>query len=479
MAEENVFFLPVKDFCRREVFTCAPEETVLAAAERMREKNISGLVVCEGGVPTGIITDRDLRNKVVSRGGDPRSLAVSSIMSAPLIVVDEGEALFEALHRMSRHRIHRVGVVDGAGRLTGILTDSDILRLQTRSPHQMVRDIEEAGGLEDLKVLHGRVQNLVVHLTGTGVRTPDLVRMISHLNDQILLRLIALLKKERFADLTERFAFVVLGSEGRQEQTLTTDQDNALVYADDLTGAELERLEAFSRELIDALIAIGVPPCPGGIMAKNEPWRRSLRGWTTVLDRWLATPLSEHILQTSMFSDLRTLHGDHSLERSLKAHLTARLGNESVFLVRMAANVLRFPPPLGWFGRIKVEKRGEHRGLLEVKKAGIFPITEGVKVLALESGILDGGTRERIDRLLGAGVLKKTDAEDLKAAFDFLVYVRLRSQVEAIRGGREPTNYVCLDHLNRMERGRLRLALEQVRVFQGFLKRRFRLDLVR
>lgn len=479
MAEEGVFFLPVKDFCRRQVVTCSPDDRLVAAAATMRELNISSVVVCADGAPIGVVTDRDLRNKVVSRGEDPRSLAVRQVMQAPLITVGEEDFLFEALYRMSRHGIHRVGVVDAEGRLTGIVTDSDILRLQTRSPQQMVREIEEARSLEELKELQARVQNLVVHLAGTGVATRDLVRLISHLNDRILLRLIALLRAERFADLTERFAFVVLGSEGRREQTLTTDQDNAIVYADDLTAAEVQRLEAFSRELIDALIAVGVPECPGGIMARNEAWRRSLAGWTEVLDHWFANATSENILNVSMFSDLRTIYGDLSLEQALKARVAGRLRRDPAFLMRMAGNVLRFAPPLGWFGRIKVEKKGEQRGLLDVKKAGIFAITEGVKVLALEAGAMDGGTRERMHLLVAARVLDREQAEDLEASYNFLVVLRLRAQEEAIRDGRKPTNHLALEQLNRMEKGRLRLALEGVGSFQDFLKRRFQLDLVR
>jgi CBS domain-containing protein len=479
MAEAGVFFLPVKDFCRRQVVTCSPEDRVVDMATTMRERNISSVVVCEDGAPTGIVTDRDLRNKVVSRGEDPGALAVRQIMNSPLITVGEEDFLFEALYRMSRHGIHRVGVVDTAGRLTGIITDSDILRLQTRSPQQMVREIQEARNVAELKKLHARVQNLVVHLVGTGVATRDLVRLISHLNDRLLLRLIELLRAERFGDLPQRFAFVVLGSEGRQEQTLATDQDNAMVYADELSPAERGRLEEFSRELIDSLIAIGVPPCPGGIMAKNAVWRRSLSGWTEILNQWLGNAVSENILKGSMFFDLRTLYGDPSLEAALKAHVAERLHRDATFLVRTAANVLRFPPPLGWFGRIKVERKGAQDGLLEVKKAGIFAITEGVKVLALESGILYGGTRERLRDLVTASVLSPEAADDLEASYNFLVFVRLRGQVDAIRRGQEPTNLIALDQLNRMEKGRLRLALEGVRSFQEFLGRHFHLDLVR
>ena len=477
MADPNIFFLPVGEFSCREVVTCSPDDELVAVAALMRRRNISSVVVCREGAPAGIVTDRDLRNKVIAAGTDPNGLRVAEVMNAPLISIGEDDFLFEALYRMSRHGIHRVVVVDSSGRLTGILTDSDILRLQTRSPQQLIRDIEEAESVAELKDLHRRIQDLVLHLVATGVATRDLVRMIAHLNDQLLLRLIALLRASAFADLSDRFAFVVLGSEGRQEQTLTTDQDNAIIYADGLGPAEVERIEAFSKVLIEQLISIGVPACPGGIMACRPEWRRSLAGWTRVLDHWLANATPENVLKGSMFFDLRTLSGDSALEEQLRAHISTRLKQDSAFLVRTAANVLRFSPPLGWFGRIRLEKEGEHRGQLDLKKAGIFAITEGAKVLALEAGILKGGTRERLAALVAAKVLDRKLVEDLEASFNFLVFMRLRSQVAALRAERAPDNYLALDQLNHMERGRLRLALEEVGSFQDVLRLHYQLDL--
>jgi CBS domain-containing protein len=191
---------------------------------------------------------------------------------------------------MSRQRIHRLVVVDGQGKLSGIITDSDIIRLQSHSPHQLVLDIEKARDFEELKTVYARIQSLVLHLSGSGTKTRDVVRMIAHLNDQILLRLIALMRQDRFSDLPERFAFVVLGSEGRGEQTLLTDQDNAIIYGDELGADEIRKIEEFSQVLIDSLIAIGIPPCTGGIMANNKEWRRSLGKWSDQLDRWLQAP---------------------------------------------------------------------------------------------------------------------------------------------------------------------------------------------
>jgi CBS domain-containing protein len=294
-----------------------------------------------------------------------------------------------------------------------------------------------------------------------------------------LIRLIDLLRQERYPDLPDGFAFIVLGSEGRQEQTLTTDQDNAIVYSDSLTPGEIEKLEAFSEDLIDTLISLGVPPCPGGIMAKNSFWRRSLSGWKDVLDRWLTNSGPKNLMNGSMFFDLRTLYGDPELEKSIKHYIASYLSRDASFLARTAKNVLRFKTPIGMFGRFKLEKDGPHRGKMDIKKSGIFAITEGVKVLALEAGNLEGGTLDHISDLAKKGVLSGDLSGDLEASFNFLVSLRLRGQVSSIESDKEPSNFIGLDQISHMEQARLRLAFEAVRSFQEYLELHFQLDFVR
>ncbi len=479
MAEESLFFRPVKDFCQHSVVTCSPDDALVKVAEIMRAKNISSMVVCDNRLPSGIMTDRDLRNKVVAAGADPSTLTVRAVMNSPLSTIGESDPLYEALYRMSRQGIHRLAVVDGKGKLSGIITDSDIIRLQSHSPHQLVLDIERTKSLDEVKSVYTRIQALVLHLSGTGTSTREMVRMIARLNDQILLRLIALLCEERFPDLPERFAFVVLGSEGRGEQTLLTDQDNAIVYGNDLTPGEIARIESFSQELIDALVAIGIPPCPGGIMAKNKEWRRSLSKWQEQLDRWLQAPTPNHVLSCGTFMDIRTIYGDSSFEQDLTAQLYTHVQRDKLFLMRMVENTLRFVPPIGWFGKIKGEKDGEHSGMLEIKKAGIFAISEGVKALAIQAGKLKGSTHQRLEALVKDKVINRKMAENIAESFDFLVLMRLRGQVEAVREGRKPDNYIPLEHLNMMELGRLQIALKGVETFQEFIKGHFSLHLLR
>lgn len=479
MPEESIFFLPVKDYCRRELITCHLDDRVLEASIVMRDKNISSLIACDDkNEPIGIMTDRDLRNKVVAGGLEPSATLVREIMNAPVIAVNEEDTLFEVLYQMSRHRIHRVGVVDRDNRLIGIINESDIIRLQNRSPQKLLRGIDEANSVAELKIIHDDTEQLIIFLNRNGVRTKDLVRLISLLNDQITLRLIQILRQQRFPDLPTGFAFLVLGSEGRREQTLKTDQDNAIIHADGLPAEELTLIKEFSVTLIDALIDIGVPECPGGIMAKNDFWHRSLSAWRTALDSWIAIPSGENILNFSMFSDMRTLWGDNSLEQQLREHVIQCARENGIFLAHMAANVCRFDPPLGFFGGLKTEKHGEHAGQLDLKKAGIFALTEGIKTLALELGVLGGSTHDKLQFLEQQGVLDSKQAGDLAATFSQLSFFRMREQINAAAAGRRPDNFIAPASLDRVEKGRLQIALEVVHSFQSTLRAHFNLSML-
>jgi CBS domain-containing protein len=479
MYEESAFFLPVRDHCHRDLTTCHLEDPVLHAAVIMRDQGIPSIIACsDSGEPVGIMTDFDLRCKVVAGGLDPRVARVQEVMTTPVIAVQEEDTLFEALYQMSRNRIRRIGVVDADNKLVGMIHETDVIRLQNRSPQKLLRAIDEAPSISALRKIQADTEELVIFLTRAGVRTKDLVRLIAMVNDQLALRLIAILQREQYPELPEGFAFLVLGSEGRREQTLKTDQDNAIIYRDRLSSEKIRQIEAFSHTLIAALIEIGVPECPGGIMARNEFWRRSLSGWQGAIDDWVTVPSGENILNFSMFSDMRTLWGDPSLEQDLRAHIVLRAKENGLFLARMAQNVCRFMPPLGFFGGIKAQKQGEHAGKIDLKRAGIFALTEGIKTLALEAGILGGSTRDKLHQLGELDILEEQQVNDLEAAFTLLSFFRLRGQVDATAEDREPDNFISPTSLNRVEKARLQIALEVVRTFESTLKSHFQLNLL-
>ncbi|MHB8766722.1 MAG: DUF294 nucleotidyltransferase-like domain-containing protein [Deferrisomatales bacterium] len=476
--DESFFFVRIGDVSRPGVVTCRPDDSLAAVVAAMAEKNISGIVVCRDDRPVGMITDRDFRNQLQAICGGLGSLTAASIMTSPLVTVSDGDYVFEAIYKMARHNIHRLVVVDHAGCLKGILTDTDLINLQTTTPLYLNTEIRAAATLADLRAVNRRLAEVVSFATRTGARTRDLVRLISHFNDAITEQAIEILRRTRGLELPEGAAFLALGSEGRREQTLRTDQDNAAVYRDDLGPEGEAALEAFCVALVDALAQIGVPLCTGGTMASNPAWRRSLSGWTRELDRWLGSPTAENMVQFGVFQDLRTVAGDPGHEQALKEHLVAAVGRHTLFLAQVAKNILRFPPPLGWFGRIRLETSGEHKGELDLKKAGIFALTEGVALLALEGGITGGGTWDKLAAITERGLAPEASMTRVREAFTFLVYLRLKVQRLAVEQGFPPTNHVGLSDLTLAERERLKSSLQAVRALQSELKERYKVELL-
>ncbi|GAB4437289.1 MAG: hypothetical protein OHK0040_08630 [bacterium] len=476
MNENSLFFVKVKDLAKKEVFTCQPTAQLSDIAKLMKEKNISGIIVCEENFPLGVITDRDFRNKIIAENVNFSDLKVSQIMTAPVITVREEDYIFEAIYKMTKQNIHRLVVVNEMGQLTGILTDTDIIKYQTNTPLYFIRELEYAGSFDDLKKINEKSVDMIRYMVKSGVRTSDLIRFISHINDAIILRAIEIVVKENYFELPYNFSFLVLGSEGRMEQTLKTDQDNAIVYDDTIDEKSIKILEDFSKKLIDGLIYIGIPECPGGIMAKNSGWRKSLSQWKATLTHWINLPEPENTLNYSMFSDLRTIYGNTDLENSLKQLVLSLVQENRLFLAHMAKNVLRFPPPLTFFGNIKVEKTGEHKGRFDIKKAGIFPLTEGIKVLALDAGIVDGGTRYKINKLMEKSFLPDEDMLEIETSFSFFIQLRLKSQLKDLEKGKTPSNFVSIDDLNHIDIERLKIGFSAVKTLQNTLKERYNLN---
>ncbi|MBE0616803.1 MAG: CBS domain-containing protein, partial [Proteobacteria bacterium] len=395
-----------------------------------------------------------------------------------LVTVRPEDYVFEAIYKMAKHSIHRLVVVDDVGCLQGILTDTDVIALQTRTPLYFSREVEAAESVDDLRKVNQNILHMVRFAMRARAGTKDIVKLISHFNDTITQRLIVLLERVEGVRLPEGSAYLVLGSEGRREQTLRTDQDSAAVYADDLSPAAVQEVARFSCRLVESLVEIGVPPCPGDTMASNPQWRRPLSEWLRALEQWISILKPEHMVNFGMFQDLRTVHGDPSLEARLKEHILDTVKRNSLFLPYVARNIVRFPPPLGWFGRIRVERSGEHKGTVNLKKAGIFAVTEGVSLMALEAGILDGSTWEKIEALAKKNAFPREELGRVDEAFTVLVQLRLTNQLRALAARESPTNYLDPKRITLAEAETLRGALTTVGSFLKSLRERYHLDYI-
>ena len=457
---------------------CHPDTTVREATRIMQERNITCVVVAEEGQLPGIFTVRDLRRVTASSPGNPADGILRDCMTPRLITLPEDAYLFDAISLMSRHNFHRVGVVDADGALVGMLTDTDLLTFQTRTPLYLITEIERAGSIEQLQKLNARLTVMVQLTYQAGVAIRGVVQLISHFNDAFTQRLIQLMADQEGIMLPAGAAYLSLGSEGRREQTLRTDQDSAIVYGDDFPDDQLPALERFANRLIDGLEQLGVPRCPGDTMASNPQWRHSLSGWKAILEGWISTPLQDNMVNFGMFQDMRVLHGDLSFEAALRGHIYETAQAHSLFFPNMARNIVRFKPPLGMFGRLLVEKKGEHRGRIDLKKGGLFALVRGISLLALEVGVLGGSTWDKLERLRPLNLIATSDLDTLEESFSFLVKLRLGRQLSARAANQEADN--CVDPLVMTERNRvqLRAALRGVDTLLQIMRSHYQLDMI-
>lgn len=347
-----------------------------------------------------------------------------------------------------------------------------------RIPTSLQEEIKAAGSIDRLRDIGLRMPEMVWNDFDSNIGVKEIVQRISCFNDTVARRLIALLENSEGIRLPEGATFLVLGSEGRGEQTLRTDQDNAIVYRDDLPPAELLKVNQFASRLVDALDEIGVPRCRGNIMASNPEWCHSIKEWKELTDLWINDPSPEHILHFGMLQDLRALHGDGQGVTQLREHICSAVQCHICFFPNMAGHVVRFPSPFTIFGRIRSEHSDLSDELVDLKKAGIFAITAGSSLLALEFGIIGGNTWSKLELLGEAGFFSAGDLATIEKAYTCLIELRLKLQLKQLAAGQAPTNSINLMEMTDEDYNRFRLALKGVSTFQEIFREHYLLDYI-
>jgi CBS domain-containing protein len=448
-----------------------------------RERVGSVLVTADDGAPLGIITDRDLRAKVVAEGRDATTARAAQIMSTPLVTIPPAAFAFEAVLEMTRRAIHHVVVLED-GRARGVLSSYDFVVLQAVHPVGLAREITQAGSLSELAGFASQVTLLVRRLVDEGATAYDLGQLVSELNDRIVGRVLGLSRDALDAagdpPPPVPFSWLVFGSEGRREQTLRTDQDNGLVYAD--PPAELAaRTSAYYARLATAVVqglqSVGFPPCDGGFMASNPQWCRSLGSWRDLLAGWMENPSPERVLGACIVFDLRPLGEATELAVALRDVLAAAPGYRP-FLRLMAHDVAERRVPLTIFGNVAVQRRGARRGRVDVKAAGGMQLAGAGRVHALELGMEATNT---VDRFREAGrqrIYLEEQVREITDAYQHLLRLRLVHQLGQLARGETPDNFVDPRALSHADALLFRDALKTVIRVQAGIGERFATSLV-
>jgi CBS domain-containing protein len=481
--ELSLFAHRVRDLVKRPPVVAPPESSVVEIARLLSREGVGSIVITADGQPVGIVTDRDLRRKVVAEGRDAHTTPVSAIMSAPLVTLPPAAFAFEALLEMTRRRIRHIVVVDD-GRAVGVVSSRDLLVLQTTHPVTVARELSRAASIEALAALAPRVTELVRELLAEGGRVHDIAQLTAELNDRMVIRVLDLVRRELGAaglDPPVGFAWLAFGSEGRREQTLRTDQDNGLVYADpppELEERAAAYFAALAEKTIAGLVTVGFPPCPGGAMASNAEWRQPLSVWDGYVQQWIGDPSPRHILAASMYFDLRFVAGDSDLAVRLGLRIRTEASRQPRFLGLMARDVVERRLPVTFFGGVGVHRSGPHRGAVDVKGAGCIQLVGAARVHALELGLTQTNTVERIAAAGQRGFYTGDEVVEITDAYEHLLRLRLAHQLEQLAAGATPDNYVEPEHLSHRDALLLRDALKTVGRVQDRLRERYATDFI-
>ena len=468
-AEEMTMSAPLRRAVRHAPVTMPDSSTVRAVLECMKSRRIGSIVLMSGeGKPTGIFTQTDVLNRV-ALSGEPLERPISTVMTANPATLAADSPLSAAAELMARKGFRHLLVMDGS-QFVGVISERDLFGLQRLSMQGLRKDIAKAETIEDLAHAAREVRSLGAAMLGQGVAAEQLTQFLSALNDGVAERAIALaLRADDVSDTG--FCWIGLGSEGRGEQTLATDQDNAIIFPDS-AGVDREatrkRLLAFADRVNVILDQCGYPLCKGNIMARNPQWCLSLAEWKHRFDDWIRNSDPQALLNSTIFFDFRALHGDGAMVDSLRDFLLANVKGRPVFLRQMAANAIQVRPPIGFFGGIVVEKN--EGGTVDLKKQAARVFVDCARILSLAAGVGGVSTVERLRRV--APVLQMSDDEVGSAidAFHFIQMLRLRRQDALEReggGSGDEPNRVDPEALSPLDRRILREALRHARKLQN------------
>jgi CBS domain-containing protein len=465
------FNLPVDNIYKRELVACDQNLPIQAAAAIMTEQDTSSIFIREPGADlVGVVTDNDLRKKVTATGLDILK-PVAEIMSSPLRTISSNALVFEALLEMMQQNIKHLGVRDANNQVTGVITNRDLLKIQGQSPVFIVREISGAKLINQLVQIRQQVPQLVQSLINTGAKAQNITRFLTTVSEAILKKIIGFALDE-MGPAPVKFVFMVLGSEGRKEQTLKTDQDNAIIMEDVSDSSRDEVMTyflSFGEKVCTWLNEAGYDFCKGGVMAQNPQWCQPLGKWKRYFSEWIHTAAPEALLQASIFFDFRGAYGDLDLIDELRNHLFASLEGWPGFFRHLTENALYFTPPIGFFRNFLVESKGEHRDTFNIK-AAMQPVVDYARIYALSYKIEETNTFERLDQLLKQEKISSQEHNELDTAYSYLMQQRFATQVKlAMDENSEPDNYINPKHLSRIEQTMLKEIFKRIEKFQGKL----------
>ncbi len=459
--------IPIAELMSPSPIACGPDDPARRAAALMAEHNVSCVLVTDGEARlVGMLTTGDLARRVIAAGLSPDT-PVREVMTARPLGLPPSAIGTDVLHQMLERRIGHLPVVD-EGKPVGIVTQSDLTRHQAVSSGQLVAGIVGARDVDALAAVVARVPELLARLVEAGNRHDVTTRLVTDVADAATRRLLRLAEAE-LGPPPVPYLWLACGSQGRQEQTGVSDQDNCLFIDDAVTEADAPWFAALAEFVCSGLARCGYVLCPGEMMATNPRWRQPVATWREYFRGWIARPDPMAQMLASVMFDLRAIGGETTLLEGVITETLEEASRNSIFLAHMIANSVGHTPPLGLLGKVATIRSGEHKNTVDLKLQGVVPVVDLARVYAIRGRIQPVNTRLRLCEAAEAGIVSESGGRDLLAAYDLIADTRLQHQAACVRAGRRPDNYVSPSSLTDLDRSHLRNAFVVVKTMQSAL----------
>lgn len=474
--KETFFDHQLIDFSKEPV-VAQPKNSIQEAAQLMERNRVGSIIIIEKECPVGIITDKDLRLKVAT-GKVGIEEPVTSIMSSPVISVPPTITVAEAQIKMLKYKITHLCITENGEsntKLLGLLSEHDIVALRGNNPYSLLKEIRRAQTIEQLAEIRKRLAFLIERYMGQEATMEFLTQVTGAINDALTDKLISICLATQSSPPPVPFAWMALGSQGRDEQLLLTDQDNALVYDDVSEEFQAETkayFETLSEKVVDGLHTLGYEYCPAEMMASNPKWCLPLSQWKKQFEHWIKQPDEDSIMLCTIFFDFKRVYGEKRLTEDLAAHIFQSISSFDLFLYYLARNAIQNPAPIGFFRQFIVEKDSEHKNEFDLKARALMPLIDAARVLTLSHNI--GGVNSTVERyrvLAEKEPHNKELFESCEEAFKELLRIRVEQGLRDDDSGR----YLELESLNKFEKLQLRACFRPLKDIQEVLKVRFKL----
>ncbi|MBW2613723.1 MAG: CBS domain-containing protein [Deltaproteobacteria bacterium] len=470
------FNQPISAIFRPNIVTCPHDATINEAAQKMEKNNSSSIFIKDvKGKIDAIITDADLRNGAIAKGVEV-GYPASAIELSPVVSVPADAQVFEAFVTMTAEDREHLAVTSKTNAIIGTISNKDLIAAQVNSTYLLIKTIKSAKSVNQLESMHSKMALMLLDPIRNGANPEYITRLITTISDVILNKVIEFSIAE-LGNPPCKFAFMIMGSEGREEQTLVSDQDNGIVYEDLDNDKEKADASAYfgklAERVCDQLNTAGYKYCDGDIMAKNSKWCQPLKNWKNYFYSWIYHASPEDLLNSSIFFDFKGVWGDLELTDQLKSFLLDSVEKQVGFLRHLTENALYFKPPIGLFGKLFVESKGEHKDAFNIKHA-MLPIVDLARVYALKHGIVQNNTLTRLFRLYTKHVFTHKQYIDLVQSYNYVMHLRFLRQITTIIDEEKPPdNYINPKNLSYLDRAMLKEIFKKIEGFQKNLKAEF------